>query len=229
MTDTVKCLLPSLLLLLALGPVAACSTSHDPDSGTGTDSGVADSGDFDSSRPDGGGIDSGIRDSAVVDSTRPDAGACVDLPPENDRPVAYACSDCRVPGPGGVMGGECAEDADCTAGDNGRCVWARIGGMCTYDECFSDTDCAAGELCACDGSRGGGNACIEAGCHTNADCGAYTCSPTLGSCGHYTPAVGYFCHTAADACFSDADCGGGYCAYDTLGGTWGCSMSECAG
>jgi len=232
------------LLLLAVGLFAACSSSSTPDSGTdtgtsdsgGVDSGGLDSGDVDSGSMDSS-LDSGVADSSadsmvvdsgMVDSTRPDAGMCVDPPAGESRPVAWECSDCRLPGAGGSRG-ECATDADCTAGDNGRCNPARIGGMCSYDECFKDEDCADTELCACDGGFGGGNACIEAACRVDADCGAYDCSPTLGSCGHYFPPVGYYCHTATDACYSDADCAGGYCAYDPTSGAWACSTAECVG
>lgn len=172
--------------------------------------------------------DSGAMDSSTPDATRPDAGMCVDPPLGNGRPVAWECSDCRLPGPGASAGG-CTTDADCPEGDNGRCVSARGGGICSYDECFEDGDCATGELCACDGGVGGGNACLTAGCTVDADCGAYACSPTLGSCGDYLPAVGYNCHTATDACYSDADCEAGYCAYDTTSGAWACSTSACAG
>lgn len=198
--------------------MAACSSSH-----VGDDAGA---------RPDSALADSGLADggSSVPDAARPDAGMCNDPSPGPSRPVAWECSPCRQPGPDGVTGGECTSDTDCSAGDNGRCQWARIGGMCSYDECFSDAGCAPTELCACDGGFGGGNACIEAGCHTDADCGSFDCSPTLGDCGHYFPPVGYFCHGPGDECYSDADCAEpGYCARNPLTGGWACSTAECVG
>lgn len=133
-------------------------------------------------------------------------------------------------------------DADCsdaTQGKNGRCVFARIGAICTYDTCFDDSACA-GKVCACrqqaDMASGDTNHCLTMGnCRVDADCGSGgSCSPTLGSCGHYTGIVGYYCHTGKDACINDSDCAqdgglGGYCAYNPAAGAWQCSTAECAG
>jgi len=177
---------------------------------------------------------------ATPDADHPDPmpGDCIDPPAPSDRTGAFSCEMCRPPGRGVPAGipGDCSADADCTAGDNGQCVAGRFA-FCSYDECFSDADCAADELCACDGARGGGNACITAGCHTSADCGAgHACAPSLGSCGNYTPPVGYWCHSDADSCTVDADCtaagmgpGPGYCAYIREVGHWECRYSHCVG
>lgn len=178
----------------------------------------------------------GAPDAPVVAPDAPvvslDAGMCMDLPPAPTRPAEVVCSPCRPPGTTSSGGGECASDADCTAGDNGRCVFGRIGAFCSYDLCFRDSDCAADEACLCDGSGlgGGGNACVHAGCRTNNDCGpGLACSPTFGSCGHYTGFIGFECHTASDECTEDAECGAGYCAFDPALGRWACSISECVG
>lgn len=171
--------------------------------------------------------------SAIADTgPLPDAGMCADLPPSPTRPVPVTCSPCRPPGGGTSSGpGECRSDADCTEGDNGRCVFGRAGASCSYDECFSDADCGANEVCLCDGSGlgGGGNSCITTSCRTNNDCGGQTCSPTFGSCGHYTGVVSYACHTASDECTVDSDCGAGYCAFDAAVSHWVCSTMECVG
>jgi Cys-rich repeat protein len=143
----------------------------------------------------------------------------------------------RPPGTAGGPGGACASDADCTMGDNGRCLFGRIGAYCNYDECFEDSDCPTGQLCACDIGPGYQNICIEAGCLTNGDCpGSHTCASSLSSCGTYFPPMGYYCHTDADACTLDADCAamgaGASCRYNDFGpdmGRWTCSSSMCAG
>lgn len=242
------------LVSSALFLLPACG---DDDGGTPSrDSGVADVRLPDDARPDtGGDLDSGRDSGAEPDSSRADMGnppdtgsptdgglasdtgsttdmgtvACEDPPAGPSRPVPVECKPCRLPGPGMIMGGLCAEDSDCTEGDNGRCGYSRIGGQCSYDECFSDNDCMPNQVCACDGGYGGGNACIDANCHVDSDCAGRACAPSLGDCGHYFPPVGYYCHTAADTCNTDADCPGGYCAYMPALGHWTCSMAECVG
>jgi hypothetical protein len=134
--------------------------------------------------------------------------------------------------------GQCAKNADCTAGRNGRCVWARAGLVCTYDQCTTDGECGK-NVCECSGGMAATDVCLgEGNCRVDDDCGAGGyCSPTLGSCGHYTGYVGYYCHTAQDECVDDEDCagvdGGGfgrpYCAFERTLGRWRCSTQECAG
>lgn len=223
------------LATLALGAIGCASTTtQTTDAGPREDTTVADDAATDDATTD----DATIADDATVDDDaatlpdsgpRPDAGMCVDLPPDPTRPVAIQCSACRPPGAGGGSG-ECTTDADCTEGDNGRCVFGRGGAYCDYDRCFVDADCAADEVCLCDGSNGGGNQCVSGDCRVDADCNdAFTCSPTFGSCGHYLGFVAYRCHRAADACTTDADCDEGYCAFDEVLGHWACSTTECAG
>lgn len=126
--------------------------------------------------------------------------------------------------------GDCASDADCTDGENGRCLDDR-GTSCTYDECFSDDDCPGGSVCECGGGfHSDSNACIAGNCVTDADCGDGFCSPSLGDCGNYSGYVGYFCHTDDDECLNDEDCApDGYCAYDQGVGHWVCSTAQCVG
>ncbi|HVZ74960.1 MAG TPA: hypothetical protein VHJ20_21410 [Polyangia bacterium] len=140
----------------------------------------------------------------------------------------------------GTTGGvyQCKTDADCTMGDNGRCLpTARIlGCSCSYDGCFSDSDCKAttGGACAC---RTAGaatpNVCQAGNCRTDGDCGAGGfCSPTLGSCGNYGGVVGNYCHTAHDECVDDSDCAAqvkGDCRWTPETSTWTCQSSQCAG
>jgi hypothetical protein len=135
---------------------------------------------------------------------------------------------------------DCRTHAECTAGDNGRCVGnGHDGWRCTYDDCFSDADCPGFDggragVCACkNGFRSDNNVCLYAGnCRTDADCGGGYCSPTLGQCGRYGTFVGYYCHTSADECTDDADCAAtpnAYCAWSELKGHWACSTSYCVG
>lgn len=155
------------------------------------------------------------------------------------RASAATCDMVRLPGspPDPSWMGECATDADCAAGNNGRCTGnSHDGWRCTYDMCFADSDCDATRLCACEGGfRSDENVCLPSNCRSDAECATGFCSPTLGSCGHYTSWVGYFCHTCDDLCVNDEDCplmGGtqpGYCAYSTANSRWQCEYSECVG
>ena len=162
--------------------------------------------------------------------------------PTEHRPNADPCPP-RPPTNGCMGGGSCATDADCTAGQNGRCDGGGIVVCaCTYDQCNHDGDCGSGQACACrvtvrSAPTGSGpNSCVPANCRTDADCGpGGFCSPsyTADYCQSYVD--GYYCHTASDECGTNADCvadEGGYavCAYQPTLGHWACVLGPvCAG
>jgi hypothetical protein len=139
------------------------------------------------------------------------------------------------------MSGACGQDADCTAGLDGRCVITTgTTCACRYDACLTDDDCAAGTDCSCDAQRGGAGAsgnptvCVPSNCRTDADCGTRYCSPSIGrACGGVD---GWYCHTADDECTTDADCPAGtapdrgVCVYSHELAHWSCStVPFCAG
>lgn len=136
--------------------------------------------------------------------------------PANHRATAAACTAERPPGDlGGGTDGDCTTDAECAAGDNGRCV-ANLGepAFCSYDECAVDDDCGAGSVCECrNPAAHDANVCVHGNCRLDADCGedGY-CSPSAVTLSPFCTegvaigSVGYFCHTAADECTDDADC-----------------------
>ena len=105
-----------------------------------------------------------------------------------------ACSD--------LSGLVCKTDADCTAGNNGRCLLNAdpCRTYCSYDECITDIDCPQKQPCACrgSGSETAANTCIVGStCSTDADCATCNfCSlsvqPTLLQC------------TPVDACMQGA-------------------------
>ncbi|MCC6998658.1 MAG: hypothetical protein IT370_28865 [Deltaproteobacteria bacterium] len=131
------------------------------------------------------------------------------FPPGSGRPAAQECPRTREPGtaqPG--IQGDCQTDADCSAGQNGRCI---TGGsrvqqnMCTYDSCFTDADCKASSGGPCECNSWGGNSCLAGDCQVDADCAS-------GSCGRAN-AIGcgggpasYWCRTGKDSCVDDDDC-----------------------
>lgn len=158
--------------------------------------------------------------------------------------AAALCTEPRAPGsptghancPG--IPAECVQDADCTAGTNGRCFSDTHGCTnvyCSYDGCQSDSDCAVDEACACRQPAAGSapNSCVSAECHIDTDCGpGGFCSPSLvgNQCSCLSAALckpnesscspgpclcgdscghGYFCHTPKDSCLDDGDCAGG--------------------
>ena len=129
----------------------------------------------------------------------------------------------------------CSVDADCTAGNNGRCERSNFGMQCVYDRCFVDADCDSGSVCICSAPGGFGNHCGQVGCRLDADCPGSWCSPTFSSCGEYSGVVGYACHTRQDECVDDTDCkdpsmlSTPYCMYDPAVAHWICSTSRCAG
>lgn len=130
---------------------------------------------------------------------------------------------------------ECTVDADCTAGDNGRCEDLRGLKMCTYDQCFADADCPGAGPCGCEsGFWSDWNKCLAGNCQVDADCGpGGYCSPSFGECGNYSGVIAYYCHTKSDACVDDADCvdgpGPGYCMFRPEVAHWACSYSHCVG
>lgn len=108
---------------------------------------------------------------------------------------------------------ECHTDADCTAGQNGRCLRLSNHGShgpsleasrCSYDACFSDADCpdAPRATCWCGRASGAvvgeGHSCTGGECAADADCGE----------GRYCRrgANGRFCHAPADECMEDQPC-----------------------
>lgn len=145
-------------------------------------------------------------------------------PHEPGRPVEVACPAERPPGVAqpNVPGG-CKQDADCTAGKNGRCQTGGprvLANTCSYDACFRDADCTTGGPCEC---RADGNACLAGNCRTDADCGAG------GSCGRsnamgcgFGGRASYYCRTGDDTC-GGGDCGDkAECVYVPEVGHWAC-------
>lgn len=158
----------------------------------------------------------------------------------SDCPVPVPCNGCRTDcidygsGPRCVTGAQqCLSDADCAAGDNGRCNNNREIWSCSYDTCYSDATCTTGGPCACEGARSSdANACLPGNCQADADCASDGyCSPTFGDCGNYGGVIAYYCHTPADECVDDAECegGGGYCMYRPEIGHWACGTGQCVG
>jgi hypothetical protein len=142
----------------------------------------------------------------------------------------------------------CADDSQCTAGKNGRCVTFTGGDIagsgCNYDECFTGSDCGSDSICVCgtptnDGEGRYGNTCLPSNCESDSDCGAGGfCSPTFNTtCGAYAGVAGYYCHKSAnectvDDCVNDSDCNGqgpGWCAWDASSSKWACFYGECSG
>jgi hypothetical protein len=152
-------------------------------------------------------------------------------------------SQCRAPVPPGNCASSghandpldtCTSDPACTAGINGRCVFAQVGGPahgcgCAYDTCTFDTDCPTGELCVCHQSPFtlvSGNFCNKGGCRVDADCGpGGYCSPSE-VCGFVQ---GHYCHGPTDTCIDDGDCPArSFCNYDAAMSAWGCrSVGPC--
>ncbi len=171
------------------------------------------------------------------------SGAGASLPePAVHRASAETCTGTPPAGSQipDVPESKCETDADCTAGDNGRCVWPYAGGnICIYDECFEDSDCGGSRVCGCRVSEAFGvNVCYHGNCKVDADCGeGGYCSPSgivSPSCsmGISPGSVGYFCHTADDECTDDADCGEKYsyaCLLSVEAGHWVCQELLCLG
>lgn len=207
------------LSILPFVLLVACGDSHTADDG-------------------GGGHDGGpLPDGAIADGGGTDGGACTLPVAEQHRASASACPmDRPMTTPDPTAMGDCATDADCTEGVNGRCVSHRGYAFCSYDTCFADDACEGPCLCRGEGGgvgSGGANRCVSGNCQTDADCGPGNfCSPTLGDCGLYGGTVGYYCHTCDDECTNDSECtemGAGYCAYSPTVAHWICQYTQCAG
>jgi hypothetical protein len=199
------------LVLSALAAVGACGTQEEPKTTT-------------------------------VTSTTSASGTGGMLPePELHRAMAETCTGTPPMGnPIPDPSGECMQDADCVAGDNGRCVWPFGGSnVCMYDECFSDADCGGVAVCACRIDESFGfNRCFQGNCRVDADCPGGYCSPSgvhiYSSCmtGISAGSIGFFCHTPEDECIDDADCGmpdAAACLFDVSSTRWACQELLCTG
>lgn len=167
----------------------------------------------------------------------PDRGAATQPGAQKQRPAklhrasAGVCSRTRDPGKTGWgTPSDCKSDAECKAGQNGRCTQFGLRAGCTYDDCFADADCKAkgvGDVCACRTGAGAANQCVGGNCKIDADCNGWSCSPSLGSMGRIQGVVGYYCHGPQDACIDDEDCtSGASCRYAPPLGHFACSSSE---
>lgn len=252
-----RLLLVGLLSTLALAPGCPSSTTADSDAGLGadggrdggggaTDTGVDAGGGSTDTGVDagGGGTDTGVdgggsgsdagtdggTDAASLVDANVDAGVRV---PMYHRASDAQCAATAPPGTcsfGGGGGLSCADDAECTAGTNGRCNQNHGGAaicFCTYDTCMHDTDCPSGQTCACHGDplHPESNQCVDGNCRTDADCGTgLYCSPTIAGCGALG---GYYCHTASDTCLDDSDCTSSGrlqgCQYSSTAHRWECT------
>jgi len=154
--------------------------------------------------------------------------------PLDHRASAVDCSHDRGAGDAdpSLTFAECTTDADCTAGDNGRCVRSQGGALtnyCSYDLCFADGDCAASQVCGCRAVARDANTCLGGDCVIDPDCGAGAyCSPSRGFDRINYPVVGYYCHSSSDECVDDADCrvdagGDARCTYFPDRTHWACS------
>jgi hypothetical protein len=126
-------------------------------------------------------------------------------------------------------GSTCSEHADCGPGGFCEIDWNK-GGLCGCIQlCTKDGDCDAGDACVCAGTlkfdgyavgTGGYGQCFPAGCLSPADCGGNDCGLSVAPCHGPT---GTYCRDDADACHSDADCDGTYCARYSAADTWACT------
>jgi hypothetical protein len=120
-------------------------------------------------------------------------------------------------------GNTCAHNADCTAGQNGRCLSEPNYGApdpvtgqeiaynetyCSYDDCFVDSDCGLRVPCDCriQNIYGAPNVCLlGSNCALDSDCQPPGfCSRSYGL--PKEPDYGFFCHTTNDTCIDDVDC-----------------------
>jgi hypothetical protein len=167
-----------------------------------------------------------------------DSGAAADASgqaPRNHRVAVVDCSHDRAAGDAiADPGGDCATDADCTAGMNGRCLVTTVAARfnyCSYDACFADSDCSASEVCRCREAPNDANVCTLGNCAVDSDCGAGGyCSPSAAFDRINFGVAGYFCHTPGDECVDDEDCrvdgGNAECAWSADAGHWACSEMQ---
>lgn len=163
--------------------------------------------------------------------------------PMEHRAAAVDCNMERPVGAGatGDPMDACSADADCTEGENGRCV-ADPGkpASCSYDACVSDADCGAGTACACRFlPEHTANTCVHGSCRVDGDCGSLDngfCSPSgltlAASClgGLPVGSIGYYCHTQQDECIDDSDCvsdGSLRCLFSPAAQHWRCHAPTC--
>jgi hypothetical protein len=177
-----------------------------------------------------------------------EAGLCVaPHEPMSHRPQAVACPSARGAGDQSTPqpADECMNDAACTAGPNGRCLYP-VGGpghkICNYDDCNTDADCQGNAVCYCRPSATSNlpNICLYGGnSRTDADCASSVTYCSLSKIpGNFSTldggvvigspfANGYFCHTNTDCCTDDAECAPNgqhfdYCLYAKVSGNWTC-------
>lgn len=166
------------------------------------------------------------------------------------RTTATACSGTR---PAGVRDngatGDCAADADCTSGTEGRCSTRTVSGarknVCTYQRCGSDAMCTGTAVCGCGvGAISQQNLCLSnSNCRVDSDCASgETCqysNPIVlrasteplvlegnetGGTNYNGQAIGYFCTSSSkDTCFESTRPDGGIasgCAFNIERGHW---------
>ncbi len=218
----------TLIALCGLGPLAACgggtaSGVHDTDGG-GTGNGSSGS-----SGTSGGTGDGGTGGS---DASKSDGGKTITHAPAIHRATAAACSHDRGPGDFDTqnMNAMCASDAECTSGDNGRCLATKVAARtnyCSYDACFTDADCGNSKVCTCREFASDANRCDPGNCKVDADCGAGGyCSPSADPDKTNFGSTGWWCHTKLDECVDDTDCvaqSGAKCVYDPAVSHFTCS------
>jgi len=175
----------------------------------------------------------GCGGSVATDSTSGTTGGTsggVQPVPEHHRSAPVACPEERAAGDPIVNQhppNQCAQDSDCNAGINGRCLWFHAS-YCSYDTCFNDSDCSDNGVCACRLANNNSNSCVEGNCRVDADCGQGAfCSPSqLGNICGYDASLsssGYFCHTVNDSCVEDSNCDSqSTCAYTQQNNRWAC-------
>jgi hypothetical protein len=226
-----KTILQNLLLSLVVAAVSVTGcgrTAEQPLNGLGGKGITAAGGDAGQGGGIGAGGSGGARTGTVIPARTPaihraSAASCVGVHSPSEPDSAYVSS-----------GSQCTRHADCTVGQNGKCVsgigYAANRYYCIYDTCATDANCDPGKVCYC--STSASARCLSLGnCRTDADCGggSYSyCSPSMGpDCSGYHSIDSYRCHTPADTCIDDSDCtGGDYCSFSDYAGRWTCTAKN---